>query len=51
MERFRDVFDHPHELIVRGKKDHVSCHKVANGRRSVAETERKRYQGALYVVF
>ena len=51
MERFRDVFDHPYELVVRGRQDHALCHKVANGRRSVAETERKCCRGAPYVVF
>ena len=51
VERFCDVFDHPHELIVHGLKNHASCHKVANGRRSVAETKRKGYRGAPYVVF
>ena len=51
MEIFCDVFDYPHKLIVRGWQDHVSCHKVANGRRSIAETERKHCQGAPYVVF
>ena len=50
VEGFCDVFDHPHELV-RGRQNHVSCHKVANGCRSVAETERKRCRGALYVVF
>ena len=51
MERFRDVFDHPHELIVHGRLNHALCHKVANGPRSVAETERKRYRGTPYVAF
>ena len=51
MERFRDVFDHPHELVVCRRQDHASCHKVANGRRSVAETKRKCCRGAPYVVF
>ena len=51
VERFRDVFDHPHELVVRGRQDRASCHKVANGRRNVVETERKRCRGAPYVVF
>ena len=51
VERFHDVFDYPDELVVRGWQNHASCHKVANGRRSVAEAERKRCQGALYVVF
>ena len=51
MERFHDVFDHPHEFIICGRWDHALCHKVANGRRSVAETERKCCRGAPYVVF
>ena len=46
MEGFHDAFDHPYELIVHGGRDHALCHKVANGRRGVAETERKRHQGA-----
>ena len=51
VERFHDVFDHPHKLIVRGRQDHALGHKVANGRRSIAETEQKCYRGAPYVVF
>ena len=51
MEGFRDAFDHPHELVVRGGQDRAMCHKVANGRRGVAETERKRRRGALCGVF
>ena len=51
MEGFHDAFDHPHELIVRGGWDHALCHKVANGRRGVAETEQKRCQGAPCGVF
>ena len=45
------MFNHPHELVVRGRQDHASCHKVANSRRSVAETKRKRCRGTPYVVF
>ena len=51
VERLCDVFDYPHELVVRGRLNHASCHKVANGHRSVAKTERKRCRGAPYVVF
>ena len=51
MEGFYDAFDHPHELIVRGGWDHALCHKVANGRRGVAETERKCRRGALCGMF
>jgi hypothetical protein len=51
VERFRDVFDHPHEFVVRGRWDHALCHKVANSRHGVAETERKHRRGAPYEVF
>ena len=51
MEGFHDTFDHPHELVVRGGQDRALCHKVANGRHDVAETERKRHRGALCGVF
>ena len=51
VERFHDMFDHPHELGVCRRQDHASCHKVSNGCRSVAKTIRKRCRGAPYVVF
>ena len=51
MEGFYDAFDHPHELVVRMGWDRTLCHKVANGRRGVAETERKRRRGAPCEVF
>jgi len=51
VERLHDMFDHPHEFIVNGRWDHTLCHKVANDRRGVVETERKRCRGASYVVF
>ena len=51
MEGFRDAFDHPHELIVHGRRDRASCHKVANGCRVVVETEWKRCWGAPCGVF
>ena len=50
MERFRDVFDHPHELIIYVGWDHALRHKVANGLCGIAETEREHYRGALYEV-
>ena len=50
MEGFYNAFDHPHELIVREGRDHALCHKVANGRRGVAETKQKRCRGTLHVV-
>ena len=51
MERLYIMFNRPHELVVYGWLNHASRHKVANGRRGVVETERKRYRGAPYVVF
>ena len=51
MEGLRNAFDHPYELVVQGGWDRALCHMVANGRRGVAETERKCCQGAPYVVF
>jgi len=42
VERLRDIFSHPHELIVRGGQRRASCHKVANGLCGVAEAERER---------
>ena len=39
MERLRDMFDHPHELVVCGGWDHVLRHKVANDLCGIAETE------------
>ena len=50
MERLHDVFDHPHELVVHGRLNHASCHKVANGRRSVVETKWNRSRDTPYVV-
>ena len=41
VEGFNDAFNHPHELVVHGKWDRALGHKVAYGRRGVAETERK----------
>ena len=51
VEGFRDAFDHPHELVVRGGWDCALCHKVANGRCGVAETKQKRHRGTSYVLF
>ena len=51
MEGFCDAFDHPHELIVHGGRDRALGHKVAYGRRGVAETEWKRHRGAPCGVF
>ena len=51
MESFRDVFGHPHELVVRRGWGCALHHKVANGLCGVAETEREHCRGALDEVF
>ena len=51
VERFHDIFDHPHELIVRWGWRRALRHKVANGLYSVAETRWERCWGALDKVF
>ena len=51
MDGFCDAFDHPHELIVRGGWDRALGHKVAYGRRGVAETKRKHSRGVLCGAF
>ena len=51
MERFHDVFGHPHELIVHRGWGHALRHKVANGLCGVAQTEQERYRGALDEAF
>ena len=51
MERLCDVFDHPHELVVREGWGHALCHKVVNGHRGITETERKHCWGTLCGVF
>ena len=51
MERFHDIFDHPHEPVVHRGWGSVLHHKVANGLRGIAQTRRERRQGALVEVF
>ena len=51
MERFHDIFGHPHELIVHGGSRRALRHRVANGLCGVAQTERERSRGALDEVF
>ena len=51
MERFHDMFDHPHEFVIHGRWNHALRHKVANGLRNVAETEWKHCWGAPDEVF
>ena len=46
MERFHNVFGHPHELVVRRGCGHALRHKVANGLCGVVQTERERCRGA-----
>ena len=51
MERFYDVFGHPHELVIRRGWGSALRHKVANGLCGIAQTERERYRGAPNEVF
>ena len=51
MERFHDIFGHPHELIVHGGSRRALRHRVANGLCGVAQTERERCRGAPDEVF
>ena len=51
MERFRDIFGHPHKLIVRGGWRRALRHKVANGLCRVVKTRWERYRGTLDEVF
>ena len=51
MERFHDVFDHHHELIVRRGWGRALRHKVSNGLYSIAKTGREHYRGAPNEVF
>ena len=51
MERFHDVFGHPHELIVHKGWGRVLRHKVADGLYGVAQTEWERYRGTPDEVF
>ena len=51
MERHRDVFDYPHELIIRGGWDHALHHKVANSLCGIVETKREHCWGAPNEVF
>ena len=51
MERFRDIFDHPHELVIRMGWRRALRHRVANGLYDVAETKRECCWGAPDEVF
>ena len=51
MERFHDIFGHPHELVVHRGWRRALRHKVANGLYGVAETKRERCRGILDEVF
>ena len=46
MERFRDVFGHPHKLVVRRGWGCALHHRVANGLYGVVEIGQERYRGA-----
>ena len=46
MERFHDIFGHPHELVVHGGWGRALRHRVANSLCGVVETGRGRCRGA-----
>ena len=46
MERLRDTFGHPHELVVREGWRHALRHRVVNGLYGVAKTKWERCRGA-----
>ena len=51
MERFCDIFGHPHELIVYSGWRRALRHKVAISLCGIAETGQERYRGAPDEVF
>ena len=51
MERFHDVFGHPHKLVIHGGWRRALRHKMVIGLCGVAETGRERYWGAPDEVF
>ena len=51
MERFHDIFGHPHELIVRWGWGVALHHKVDKGLYGVTQTERERRRCAPDEVF
>ena len=51
MERLHDVFDHPHELVIRGGWNHALHQKVTNGLCGIAKSKREHCQDALDEVF
>jgi len=51
VERLRDIFSHPYELVIHREWRRVLRHKVAIGLYGVAETERERCRGAPDEVF
>ena len=51
MERFHDVFGHPHELVVRRGWVHALHHEVANGPHSIAQTKQEHHRGTLGEMF
>ena len=51
VERFHDIFGHPHELVVHSGPRSALRHKVANSLCGIAQTERERRRGATDEVF
>ena len=51
MERFHDIFGHPHKLVVHRGRGNVLHHKVPNGLCGVAQTKGECRRGTLDEVF
>ena len=51
MERFHDIFGHPHEPVIHGGWRRTLHHRVVVGLYGIAETKREHCRGALDKVF
>ena len=51
IERLRDIFGHPHELVIHGGWRLALSHRVVNGLYGIEETEWECYCGAPKEVF
>ena len=51
VETFRDIFGHPHELVVRRGWGSALRHKEANSLCGIAQTEHERHRGTPDEVF
>ena len=51
VERIRDIFGHPHELVIHEGWRRALCHRMVVGLYGIAETERECRRGAPDEVF